>query len=156
MIKLANHYCCVVEISGTGILIEGSSGSGKSSLALGLVERAVNRGLQGFLIADDQAILEAKGGVLHARVPPQLAGKVEIRGFGISTTPYKESAAVSIVAKMVGDELVERMPDAATCSVQGLKIPLVKVPIRHEEAAVRIIFACLEAMNRNSDQSAAC
>ena len=143
-----NCHCCVVEISGTGILIKGSSGSGKTSLALGLLERAVNRGLHGELVADDQAIIEAKEGALVARAPKSLAGKVEIRGFGISTSPYRESTVIGMVAQLVDDELVERMPEPAVCSVRGLKIPLVQVPIRHEEAAARIIFANLETMNR--------
>ena len=98
----ANHHCCVVDISGTGVLIEGPSGSGKTSLALGLLERAEVMGRPAFLVADDQAMLQPVNGALVARVPGALAGKAEIRGFGISRRPYLENTVVRLVSKFGG------------------------------------------------------
>ena len=47
------HHGCVVDIGGKGILITGKSGSGKTSLALGLIERAP---VAAALVADDRVI----------------------------------------------------------------------------------------------------
>ena len=145
-----NYHCCVVEIAGLGILIEGPSGSGKTSLALGLLERAEVKGIPGFLVADDQALLESKNGELVASVPGALAGKAEIRGFGISLRAYRESTAVHLVVELVEDELVERMPEQITRPYRGMELPYTQVPIRHEAAAARIVFAHLDMMKRKS------
>lgn len=146
----ANHHCCVVDISGTGVLIEGPSGSGKTSLALGLLERAEVMGRPAFLVADDQAMLQLVNGALVARVPGALAGKAEIRGFGISRRPYLENTVVRLVTNLVEDEMVERMPEPMTRSYLGLKLPCVNVPTRHEAAAARIVFAHLDEMSLKS------
>ena len=53
----SNHHACALEIHGTGILIKGSSGSGKTSLMLGLLERAKLENLNAAMIADDQVLL---------------------------------------------------------------------------------------------------
>ena len=83
MTNSLTHHCCIIEINNQGIMIEGKAGSGKTSLAFGLLERAEQLGLKAFWIADDQAHLETNDGCLVARVPETLAGKVELRGFGI-------------------------------------------------------------------------
>ena len=145
-----NHHCCVIDIAGSGIMIEGRSGSGKTSLALGLLERAAVRRIEAFHVADDQAMLSTGDGGLIASTPQNLAGKVEIRGFGVSELPYRQCAVVNLVVRMVDDELIERMPEPKSCSILGLKIPVIDVPIQHEEAAARIVFAVLKSMQQNS------
>ena len=48
-----NHHCNVLLISDCGILIEGESGSGKTSLTLGLLEKACALGIPAKLVSDD-------------------------------------------------------------------------------------------------------
>ena len=66
-----------VAIGGRGLLLEGPPGSGKSSLALALIDRGAR------LIGDDGLRLVRRGKDVMAEPPPNIAGKLEIRGVGI-------------------------------------------------------------------------
>ncbi len=138
-----NHHCTCVAIGGVGVMIEGAAGAGKTSLALGLIEAARARGLDGALVADDQALLSARGGRLMARVPGPIAGKVELRGFGICEVEHREEAMIGVVAEIAEPETIERMPEPQTCERAGVSVDLVRVPARHEALGVRIILAHL-------------
>ena len=63
------HGSCAAR-DGAAVLLLGPSGSGKSDLALRLLDRGF------LLVADDQVLIE--DGV--ARAPPPLAGLLELRG----------------------------------------------------------------------------
>jgi serine kinase of HPr protein (carbohydrate metabolism regulator) len=52
-----NHHACAIEIEGVGLLIEGPSGSGKSSLAHGLIDYFITRAKPASWISDDQVLL---------------------------------------------------------------------------------------------------
>ena len=65
-----NVHATALVYDGIGVLITGPSGSGKSLLALDLLDHAALAGTQAFLIADDQVLLEAEGGTLRAAAPP--------------------------------------------------------------------------------------
>jgi serine kinase of HPr protein (carbohydrate metabolism regulator) len=138
-----NHHCSVIEIAGTGIAIEGKSGAGKTSLALGLIEAAKRRSIEACLICDDQALIEAKGGRLYAKAPDPIAGLVELRGYGVARMASKPGCIVRLVVRLVPDEEVERMPGPAHTSLLGIELPLVKLPERHEAQSVRIVLASL-------------
>ena len=69
------HATCVA-IGDRAVLLCGPSGSGKSDLAL----RLIDGGAQ--LVADDQVVLRAEGGRIVARAPEALAGRMEVRGIG--------------------------------------------------------------------------
>ena len=96
-----------VSIDGKGVLIAGASGGGKSALALTLIRRARQGGFEAGLVADDWTVLDQDGGRLIASCPPQLAGKIEVRGYGIG----------DVSAMMVGptpiELLVRLVPEAA-------------------------------------------
>lgn len=124
-------------------MIEGPSGAGKTSLALGLVDAAARRGIAANFVADDQAIVERRGHVVTASAPQTIAGLAEIRGHGIVPVAHKPSCAVALVARLVADETVGRMPGEKTATVEGIELPLVEVPVRHEAQAVRIVLASL-------------
>lgn len=141
-----NHHCSVIEIAGTGIAIEGRSGAGKTSLALGLIEAANRRLLEAYLICDDQAFIEAKDGKLHAKAPGPIAGLVELRGFGIARMASKPACIVELVVRLVPDETVDRMPGPAQTDLLGVVLPLVKLPERHEAQSIRIVLAKLTGL----------
>ncbi|HSO47252.1 MAG TPA: HPr kinase/phosphorylase [Rhizobiaceae bacterium] len=138
-----NRHCCVVEIGGTGVMIEGPSGAGKTSLALGLVDAAARRGIPAHFVADDQALVERRGDGVTASVAQTIAGLAEIRGHGIVSVAHKPSCAIALVARLVADEAVGRMPIDKTAVIEGIELPLVEVPVRHEAQAVRIVLASL-------------
>lgn len=68
----------MMSIYGTGVLIKGASGIGKSEVALELVKRGH------VLVADDSVVLrKVDGETLKASAPQILKNKMEIRGIGI-------------------------------------------------------------------------
>ena len=83
-------------------MITGPSGSGKSDLALRLLDR-------GFaLVSDDQTIVKRDGDRLLASPPPTIAGKLEIRGIGIVDMDHRSDVPVALIV-----ELTQRHPAAA-------------------------------------------
>ena len=72
-------HASTVAADGRAVLITGPSGSGKSDLALRLLDRGFT------LVSDDQTIVRRDGDRLLASPPPNIAGKLEIRESGSST-----------------------------------------------------------------------
>jgi HPr kinase/phosphorylase len=89
-----------------GVLLKGPSASGKSDLALRLIDRG------GMLVADDRTELFRDGTALAARAPCALAGLLEIRGVGILELPYAASAKITFVIELVSQADVVRLPEA--------------------------------------------
>jgi HPr kinase/phosphorylase len=103
------HGTCVA--FGTyAALLRGTSGSGKSDLALRFLALAPEAELAPMLVADDQVLVEARGDVLLASVPPTIAGKLEVRGVGIIELPYVEHAELVLAVDLVRAQDVPRMP----------------------------------------------
>ena len=109
-----------VAIGGRGMLIEGLPGSGKSSLALALIDRGA------LLIGDDAVLLEVSQGRLYAFPPPRLAGKLEVRNLGLLDFPTAEGVPVALVARL--DPAAERWIEEAECErIAGVALPLVRL-----------------------------
>lgn len=105
-----------VAVAGRAILVEGAPGSGKSSLALALIDRGA------VLVGDDGVSLEVREGHLWASPPPNIAGLVEVRNVGLVRFPAT-SAPVALVLRLGGDP--PRLPDSAgTENILGCAIPL--------------------------------
>ena len=79
MMRLSSEtlHASTVALDGRAVLICGPSGSGKSDLALRLIDRGFR------LVSDDQTIVRKEGSKLIASAPPTIHGKLEIRGLGI-------------------------------------------------------------------------
>ena len=110
------HGTCV-EVSGAGILIRGPSGSGKSDLALRLIDRGAR------LVADDQVEVTASGDQLVAAAPRALAGMLEVRGLGIMRIEAVASARLGLVVDLVAAQLIERIPKDETVTIEGIDVP---------------------------------
>ena len=125
----AVHATAVVIDEG-GILIEGRSGSGKSSLALALLDDARTRGRFGRLVGDDRVLLTARHGRLVARPHPAVAGLVERRGLGLLREPHEPACVVRLVVALVGRAgLAERYPDAVPSrELLGVKVRMLILP----------------------------
>ena len=136
------HACCVV-VDGSGVLITGGSGAGKTSLALGLVEACRLRNVTCGFVSDDQVLLSARNGCLFARAPHTIAGKVEIRGFGVTDIVHQGDCCIAMICELVEDGDIERMPAPLTEQVMGICVPKILVPKRHEAGSVRILLAKL-------------
>ena len=108
-----------VSVDGRGVLIEGIPGSGKSSLALALIDRGA------VLIGDDGVTLTRRDDRLWASPPPNTAGRLEIRNVGLVELPTAE-APVSLVIRLeeAAPRYIERADEAA---LEGLTLPLVRL-----------------------------
>jgi len=97
------------------VLIRGPAGSGKSRLALNLIQAASKNGPLIFarLVADDRVHVEAAHDRLIARPPAALAGLLEVRGLGIQRLPYEPVAVVSWVVDLAVPAPM-RIPDDST------------------------------------------
>jgi len=84
-----------VAVNGHAILIEGEPGSGKSSLALALIDRGAA------LIGDDGVELKRETDTIIASPPPNIAGKLEIRHVGIVEFAVT-SAPAALAVELVG------------------------------------------------------
>ena len=124
------HGTCV-SVSGGGVLILGAPGSGKSALALRLIDEP-GYGISGVflrseLVADDQVIVTRDQDRLMASAPAALRGKLEIRGLGIVTLATPPSVPFALVVKLQDHSAIERLPDPTTFDILGMALPLAEI-----------------------------
>ncbi len=125
----------VVSIDGRGVLLRGPSASGKSDLALRLIDSGAS------LVADDRAEISREGDSLIARAPEMLAGKLEVRGIGIVAVPAVQRVSLILVVDLVPAEQVPRMPDPGRWSHLGVSVPLISLHALEASAAAKIRIA---------------
>ena len=117
------------------MLIAGASGSGKSDLAM----RLIDRGAQ--LVADDYVSLRAEHGRVIAAAPSAIAGRIELRGVGLLTLPYLAEAPVALVVDL--DLAPERLPDPVMRDYCGVALPAIGLNALEPSAAIKIEAALL-------------
>jgi len=119
MSEAAVHQASCVAIGRRALLIEGAPGSGKSSLALALIDRGAE------LVGDDGVLLEPRGAELWALPPPHIAGLLEVRNVGLLTLPVT-SAPVALVLRL--DQAAPRfVEEPEQVTLAGLKLPLIRL-----------------------------
>ena len=111
------HATCVA-LDGQAVLLIGSSGSGKSAVALDLISRGAE------LVSDDQVTLSENNGVLIAKPIAGFEGEIEARGIGILSTSSISSAAVKLVVDLDQTEL-KRLPEHRTKDLLGISVDLI-------------------------------
>jgi len=118
-VSSVSHQASCVALDGRGVLIEGPPGSGKSSLALTLLDRGAA------LVGDDGVLLERRGERLWALPPPNIAGLLEIRNVGLARLPAAP-APVALVLRL--DREAPRHVDAAEqLGLAGAVVPLIRL-----------------------------
>jgi serine kinase of HPr protein (carbohydrate metabolism regulator) len=124
------HATCVA-IAGHAVLLVGPSGSGKSDLAL----RLIDRGAQ--LVSDDQTHIRPTKGQLLARAPATIVGKIEVRGLGIIDMPCVADITVMGVVELT--DKIERYPlSPLTIMIAGVELPLMKVAPFESSAPIKV------------------
>jgi HPr kinase/phosphorylase len=129
-------YGTCVALSGLGVLLRGPSGSGKSDLALRLIDGGAK------LVADDhvELSLDAAGRVM-ARVPKPLAGLLEVRGIGILRMDAVRTAPIGLVVDLTPDDQVERLPEIETCVLLDQRIRRLALPPFHDSTPAKVRLA---------------
>jgi len=116
-----------------GALILGSSGAGKSDLAL----RALDVGLR--LVADDRVVVWTSEGRLFGRAPDPIAGLIEARGHGVTAEPALPFAEIALAVRCVAEgEPIERLPEPETETIAGTAVPLTRLDPREASAPAKL------------------
>jgi serine kinase of HPr protein (carbohydrate metabolism regulator) len=127
------HASCVAR-EGRGILIYGRSGSGKSDLALRLIDRGA------LLVSDDYTIVRRVDGRLLARAPANIEGRIEVRGIGILPLEHVSDVPVGLYVDLNLD--VVRLPDRREpVWVAGVQLPVIAVNALEPSAPVKVEMA---------------
>ena len=121
-------HATAILVGAKAMLIRGEPGSGKSRLALRLLETAGRELPFARLVGDDRVHLENRAGRLIVQPPKELAGLLEIRGTGIVRVPFEPAAVVGLVVDL--DEPADRMPAAESrkAVLEGVTLPRLAVP----------------------------
>ena len=122
------HATCIA-FGKVGVLIRGPSGSGKSSLALRLIDGEGyglgDKKLKATLVGDDQVLLWVDRKRLGATPAPQLAGLIEVRGLGILSAAYKRRVQIKLVVDLMPAASIPRLPEEGfdTVELEGISVP---------------------------------
>ncbi|WP_274626779.1 HPr kinase/phosphorylase [Arvimicrobium flavum] len=139
----ANLHGTAVVLGDRGVLITGRSGSGKTSLAFALIERARASGHFARFVGDDQLLLAVHDGALVVEGPDTIRGLAEVYGLGPTRVSSQGRAVVDLAVDLVGVEFAPRFQDGATRSVAGVALPSLSLAERDARAAVLAIWARL-------------
>src|SRR5256714_2992577 len=127
-------HASTVALDGRAVLITGPSGSGKSDLALRLLDR-------GFvLVSDDQTIVKKDRDRLLAAAPPTIAGKLEVRGIGIVDMEPTDNVPVALIVELTGE--IQRLPDdSRERPILGVNLPLITIDAMTASAPSKVALA---------------
>ena len=128
------HATCVA-IDGRGVLLRGASGSGKSDLALRLIDGGAK------LVSDDQVRIAGVGRDLIACAPRTIAGKIEVRGIGIVPIEAKAAAPVALVVELTPRAQIERMPRPQSWRCLGRSVPKIRLDPFEASAPAKLRLA---------------
>jgi len=133
-----------VAVDGHGVLLTGPSGSGKSDLALRLIDQGA------ILIADDVSELYASAAGLLVRYPlagpAELRGRMEVRGLGIMPVRVAGAPApLRLVAELVPPAAIERMPEPVMANYGGFSVALTKITPFEASAVAKLRLAVAAA-----------
>ncbi|MGN6671141.1 MAG: HPr kinase/phosphorylase [Candidatus Nucleicultricaceae bacterium] len=99
------HASCVQFLS-KGLLIVGPSASGKSDLALRLMDEGAR------LVSDDQveiSVVQDPSPRIRAQAPERIQGLIELRGYGIVPVPFEPWTHLDLVIELKPFKELERL-----------------------------------------------
>lgn len=128
------HGTCVM-IEEAGVLLRGPSGSGKSDLALRLIDGGAR------LVSDDQTRLLRVADRIIASAPPTIAGFLEVRGIGPVPMTTEEGVWLRLVVDLKPSRDIERLPEEAGATLLGMRLALIQVDAFTASAAAKVRLA---------------
>ena len=128
------HASCIA-LGERAILLTGPSGSGKSDLALRLLDRGAT------LVSDDYTVLTANGGRLVASAPATIAGRIEVRGVGLVEIGNESGFPVALLVDLKATP--ERMPTGRSQTIAGVSLPAIGIAPFEASAPIKVELALL-------------
>ena len=120
-----------VALGECAVLIGGRSGSGKSDLALRLIDRG------GRLVSDDYTYVRRIEGRLIASAPPTIFGKIEVRGVGVVEMEAARDVPVALFVDL--DRTAERLPTGSEPRmVAGVAVPTIGLAGLEASAPIKV------------------
>ncbi|VEU71228.1 HPr(Ser) kinase/phosphatase [Mycoplasmopsis glycophila] len=140
----------LVLIGGTGVLITGASGVGKSEAALELIQKGH------ILIADDAVMIKDSGNSFIGRSPKMIRNLLEVRGIGLIDVKYTygissvaKSSIIDLVVELVQQDKQNELDRLGTeilkYPILGRYIRKIKVPIKQGGSAAALIEVAVSA-----------
>ena len=128
------HATCI-ELGATGVLMLGASGSGKSDLALRLIDRGAR------LVGDDRLLVERRDGPA-VRPAGRHAGR-SARGarFRHREAPLVSGEPARARGRLAAGGAAERLPEPETYDLLGVPLPLLRLDPRAPSAGAKIRLA---------------
>ena len=131
---MKNIHATTVDINGNGILIVGPAGSGKSDLALRLIENK-----NAVLVSDDRTDIKIENGELFASPPKVIEGLLEVRAIGLIKKPFKPDTIIKLVVQAASQRDIERMPECRFFEYENVKIETVLLNLLEASAPDKVV-----------------
>jgi serine kinase of HPr protein (carbohydrate metabolism regulator) len=148
---MLNIHGTALLVGDRGILVIGSSGAGKTTLALALIDYFSMRGKFSRLVGDDQLFVESRAGRLVAHAPSTIAGLIEIPGLGPRALPHEPAAVIDLCIRLAPAAGVQRFQDEAREDIAGCGVPAIAVAERNVVAALPAVVAAMKNLSFRPD-----
>jgi serine kinase of HPr protein (carbohydrate metabolism regulator) len=120
-----------VAIEDNGVVIFGDPGSGKSDLALRLIDSGAT------LISDDITVFSKLEKNINLFGIENTKGLLEVREVGIITVPYVEGIKLKLVVRLT-DKVIERIPKKNQINLLGLKFPKLEINGKNSSSVAKV------------------
>ena len=146
--RRTSMHACLLQIYGTGVLLLGESGIGKSEISLELIKKGHR------LIADDRVDIADVRGKLIGTCPESIRGMMEVRGIGIidvgrmfGINSLGEKSTIKLVINLVAfnkEEPLERVGmKTDRYEILGETIPVIRLPVSAARSMAEIVEAAV-------------
>jgi HPr kinase/phosphorylase len=137
-----NIHATAISIDGHGVLLMGRSGSGKSDLALRMIDRGA------VLISDDRVIVLEVAGIPVLQAAQNIAGLIEIRGVAIASVPFVTGVTLRLIVDLDAD--APRYCDGpAKLQIAGFAIPKYAIAAFESSAPLKLEYALKSVLDKS-------